>query len=59
MSAIVADTDLPADQQAFIEINARYAVTWPVISQAGTPLPDAEQWADAKGQLQYLLEVHT
>jgi ferredoxin len=59
VSAIVADTDVPADQQAFIEINARYAATWPVISQVGQPLPEAEQWADAKGKLQYLLEVHT
>ena len=45
VSAIVADTDLPADQQAFLELNARLAREWPVIDRQQDPLPDAERWA--------------
>ena len=56
VSAIVADTDVPADQQHFIELNARLAEQWPVISQGIQPLPEAEQWAEAKGKLQHLIE---
>ena len=56
VGAIVADTDLPADQAHFIAMNARYAAQWPVIDQAREPLPDAEEWAGASAKLAHLVE---
>ena len=56
VSAIVADSEVPADQQAFIALNARYAAEWPVISAAQDPLPDAEQWAEVSGKRAQLAE---
>ena len=55
VTAIVADTDVPADQQRFVELNARYAAEWPVLSETREPLADAEEWAsvtDKLGELQ-------
>ncbi|TWG80421.1 ferredoxin [Cupriavidus gilardii J11] len=57
IGAISADTDLPEAQRDFIEINARLAARWPVITAARDPLPDAEQWADVAGKRQYLDEA--
>jgi ferredoxin len=56
VGAIVADTDVPAGQERFVEMNARYAAQWPVINQAREPLPDAEQWATVSGKLDHLSE---
>jgi ferredoxin len=55
VGAIVADTDVPADQLAFIEMNARLAETWPVITEAREPLPDAEQWASVTAKREQLV----
>ena len=46
VSAIAAEDDVPEAQRRFIELNASLAKTWPVISAAREPLPDAEQWAE-------------
>jgi ferredoxin len=54
VNAIVADTDVPKDQQRYIELNARYAQTWPVIAAPRDPLPDAEAWADIKPKHEHL-----
>ena len=56
VSAIVADTEVPAGQESFIEMNATYAAQWPVIAQAREPLPDAEQWASVTDKREQLLE---
>ncbi|QID19306.1 ferredoxin family protein [Nitrogeniibacter mangrovi] len=45
IGAIFAEADLPPEQHAFIEINARLAAQWPVIDAAGEPLPEADHWA--------------
>lgn len=45
VNAIAAEADLPPEQRAFIELNARLAAQWPVINAPRAPLPDAEQWA--------------
>ncbi|MGE5863881.1 MAG: ferredoxin FdxA [Rhizobacter sp.] len=45
VGAIVSAEDLTPAQAHYEELNARYARTWPVISEARDPLPDAEQWA--------------
>jgi ferredoxin len=56
VDAIVADTDLKPEQIDFLEINARLAEQWPVISQSCDPLPDAEQWAKVPDKLAQLVE---
>lgn len=56
VGAIVADKDLAPEQADFLELNARLAAQWPVISQAGVPLPDAEQWAGVTDKRAHLME---
>lgn len=52
--AIYEEADLPEDQRHFIELNAELAQVWPVISEMGSPLPDAEQWNERGNKLQFL-----
>lgn len=52
--AIFAEADLPADQAAFLELNAELAAKWPTITAKKEPLNDAEQWDGVTGKLQYL-----
>ena len=52
--AIYAEEDLPADQTAFIEINAELSQQWEVISRKQDPLPDADEWKDKTGKLELL-----
>ena len=52
--AIYEESDLPEDQRHFIELNAELAQVWPVISEMGSPLPEAEQWNDQANKLQFL-----
>ena len=54
--AIFAEDDVPADQQAFIEINARLAKVWPVISARKAPLEDADAMNGAPGKAELLIE---
>lgn len=42
--AIVAEDDLPQDQQAFLALNAELAAQWPVITQKKDPPADADEW---------------
>jgi ferredoxin len=51
VEAIVAEEDVPADQQQFTELNAELAKVWPSITRTKDPLPDAEEWKDVKGKL--------
>jgi ferredoxin len=54
--AIFAEDDLPQGQEQFIEINARLAKQWPVISlKTDSPL-DADKWNEVEGKLKYLEE---
>lgn len=52
--AIYEESDLPEDQRHFIELNAELAQVWPVISEMGSPLPEAEHWNEIGDKLQYL-----
>jgi ferredoxin len=58
-SAIYEESNVPADQQEFIEINARLAQLWPVIDSAKEPLEDADTWVDITNKKQYLDEACT
>ncbi len=52
--AIYAADDLPADQQAFIALNAELAQRWPSITVKKDAPPDADDWSNVKDKLQYL-----
>lgn len=56
VNAIYAEDDLPDDQRQFLEINERLAKTWPNITNAKDPLPDADDWREVKDKLKYLEE---
>jgi len=51
VNAIFAEGDMPAEFAPFLELNARLAKEWPVINKSHDPLPEAEQWKDAKNKL--------
>ena len=42
--AIVAEEDVPGDQENFIAINAEKAPNWPAITRSKSPLEDADDW---------------
>lgn len=54
VEAIYAEDDVPADQQAYIALNAELSKQWPVISERKDALPDAEEWAEVKDKLSEL-----
>lgn len=54
--AIFAEDDVPADQQAFIALNARLATLWPVITSRKEALPDADAMNGVAGKLKLLVE---
>lgn len=56
VGAIVADTDVPAGQEALVQMNARLAAQWPVITQAREPLPDAQEWSEVTDKRSELIE---
>jgi len=56
VEAIFAEDDVPEDQQEFIEINARLAKVWPIISERKDPLPDADKFANETNKRELLIE---
>jgi ferredoxin len=54
VNAIYAEEDVPENQRAFIKLNVELARGWPTITEKTDALPDAEQWKDVEGKLQYL-----
>ncbi|MFP4276468.1 MAG: ferredoxin FdxA [Wenzhouxiangella sp.] len=46
VEAIYPEDDLPADQQAFLELNAELSREWPVITEMKAAPADAKQWED-------------
>ena len=54
VDAIYPESELPADQMHFLEINAELAQVWPVISEKKDSPLDADEWADVPDKLQYL-----
>ena len=53
-NAIFALDDVPANQQAFIDINAIFAKKWPSITASKESLPDADQWNGKPNKSKYL-----
>jgi ferredoxin len=54
--AIFAEDDVPADQQEFIELNARLAKVWPVITARKEALEDADAMNGVQGKRDLLIE---
>jgi ferredoxin len=55
VNAILPEEDVPADQLAYIALNAELSPTWPSITKRKDPLPDADQWKDRKDKLGELI----
>ena len=57
VNAIYAEEDVPADQVAFIQLNADLAklAGWKSITKRKAPLPDADDWKDKAGKLSELV----
>ncbi|AKS41295.1 ferredoxin FdxA [Wenzhouxiangella marina] len=52
--AIVPEDDIPAGQEAFLELNAELSREWPVISEMKPHPEDAKEWDGVPGKLKYL-----
>jgi ferredoxin len=52
--AIYRDTDVPAEQAAFVDLNRELATQWSPIIKKKESLPDAAQWSGTPGKLKYL-----
>lgn len=54
VNAIMAEDEVPEEQQQFIQLNAELAKNWPVLTTCKGGLTDADDWKDTKDKLQYL-----
>lgn len=52
VEAIYSDSDVL--NKEMIDINAKLAKIWPVITKKKNPLPDAEKWKSIEGKIKYL-----
>ena len=54
--AIFDEQELPAKWAEYLEINARLAAEWPVITARKDPLPDADEWKEVEEKREKLSE---
>lgn len=54
VGAIMEERDVPREQKAFVQLNAKLAAIWPRIKVKKLPPPDAEEWAGVPGKLKFL-----
>ncbi|MFQ6333075.1 ferredoxin FdxA [Methylophilus sp. 3sh_L] len=54
--AIFSEDDVPANQQHFIELNARLSKVWPTITARKEPLPSADEMNGKSGKTALLVE---
>lgn len=52
--AIKSADDLGESEKKFLQLNAKYAKTWPTITEMQEPMDGAEQWKGVEDKLQYL-----
>lgn len=57
VNAICEASEVPEEQAHFVELNARYARLWPVITDKTEPLPTAEAWSTISGKRHELKEA--
>jgi ferredoxin len=51
---IYAESDVPKDQQQFIQINAELAKIWKPLVKSKDSMPGAAEWSSVANKLQYL-----
>jgi ferredoxin len=56
VNAIYEEDDLPEKWQEFVELNARFAEEWPVITEQKEPLPTSEEFKDVEDKRDQLSE---
>ena len=56
VEAIFSEDDVPEEQIEFIEINAKLAKVWPIISEKKDALPDADEFAAQTNKRELLKE---
>jgi len=54
IEAIVAEDDLPAEQEHMLALNEELCQNWPVITEIKDAMADADEWVDRTDKLQYL-----
>jgi ferredoxin len=54
--AIFSEDDVPEDQQQFIEINAKLAKVWPIITEKKDSMPDADDYNGKENKIELLKE---
>lgn len=57
VEAIFPDSDVPAGQENYIELNAELAQVWEPIVQKKDALPEADRWGKVKGKLAHLIRT--
>jgi ferredoxin len=57
VEAIVREEDLTENQREYLDLNARLATQWPVITQVKRALPEAEHWANVSDKRALLEET--
>jgi ferredoxin len=54
IDAILAEDDLPEDQQHFLKLNAELSLDWPVITEKKDAPEDADEWVGKPDKLALL-----
>ena len=54
IEAIVSEDEIPEGQEGFLQLNIELSQSWPVITEAGTPPEDADDWKEVDGKLDKL-----
>jgi len=54
VNAIFAEEDVPANQQSYLDLNAKLALKWPVISRSKRALADADKWSKVQAKADQL-----
>ena len=54
IEAIMSEDEVPKDQKGFLQLNEELSQNWPVITEAGTPPDDCDEWRDKPNKLELL-----
>ena len=54
IQAIMPEDDVPDDKREIVDLNAELSKVWPTLTQSKDPLPEAEEWKETEGKLEYL-----
>ena len=55
--AIFSEDDLPEKWDAYTELNAKFAESWPNIDEKKDPLGDADEWKDVAEKKEHFSEA--